>query len=73
MRMLVFKEFKKRVIEKLKGKGFVVKEMESDCNKMSDVVEKSKEDLQTLESELSEMKHSHENFLKDIYVNSYEI
>jgi len=66
LRMLVFKDYKKRIIEKLKGKGFVVKEMESDSNKMSDVVDKSNENLQSLETELSEMKHSHENFLKDI-------
>jgi len=72
LRMLVFKDYKKRIIEKLKGKGFVVKEMESDSNsnKMSDVVDKSNENLQSLETELSEMKHSHENFLKDIYVSS---
>jgi len=33
---------------------------------MIDVTNKSKEDLQILESELSEMKHKYENFLKDI-------
>jgi len=67
LRMLVFKNYKKRIIEKLKGKGFVVKEMESEDNKkMTDVVEKSRENLQELETEFSELKHSHENFLKDI-------
>lgn len=61
------KEYKKRVCDKLKGKGFIVKDLIPESNNhMNDVNTKGKEDLQMLEAELSEMKHSHENFLKDI-------
>lgn len=67
LRLLVMKEQKKRVFERLKGKGYTVKDIKQESNNHTiDVNNKSKEDLQILESELSEMKHKYENFLKDI-------